>query len=930
MRIKQIIYNVSNLALMSLMILQPLSLKANDTFKDKSRPWEINNDVESYLPDMFYNSDYQNEQIMSMTVGSDKTDPNKTNRKYAIDHVIYPTLGNPNLYVRNEADYEDDLTVVLRVEDKLFQELAAGKSATQSEASNPWEKSFDLKSGEIKEKIFFKLIPKSVRLTSKEQKTCNTNGVDSGKSFTISPTKMIQHLHPTELGFQSPQFTALDYDGSHSDAVGKNLSKKTTVEFKFNKADLTEVCQGMYDLKVNSYGNFTETQMNSVRVFSEIPNKGNYSVINITDTQVTVEYKGKRNIVIQGVDDPLLKLVNKDLSEKKFEEMTHQHLLEFVKYINEKVAEGTDPQFKNAAFISFNGDLHDGGSPLTIDPAGVADTYNREATAVINALSGLSLPIVLTAGNHDGYVTMLSQYANQTKWREHLSAMFSEFGESYRYGMEVGSQADKLGLNVFPIDFNLLTKGDYKMFPSVLAPAGGNHLDIFSGKFVRDVSRSYEGWQGVSYDKANVPLFDGFNQWRKTYGPLYTSFRFGKNYFININSYDLRQHRRTGWGMYTVNYGGNVSPFQMDWIARQIQKAESQGLDIVMLAHHDPRGGHRGKDFPYNFRQIEFEGAKDSFFNYIKGEVLNPQVCKLPDDTKPVGSYVNCMHDGLQEWMRPDNEFDCPVSEKDPLTRVCHDQRTKPTNYFSGYALLKLVNNSTNLRTLLFGHTHYNSVEVKYGSDQELIPTVITIDAEQRKRLMAIEHFGILRNNVFLTQLSKYKKFLDGKLAGLPEFFKFGSGDNKTTDNTELPKEGVTESEHENMWSYLSGESKEVVQFDLKKLGFVQDTNLKGNDRELVVLRMTSGVDLADQEVEGQPMIGFSVFNFNNNDSQDQKKLNEVTYYQWRKASKLQFWQSDNFQQVGTMALDRKASLETKRLEELIAEKTPGFTHAED
>jgi hypothetical protein len=573
--------------------------------------------------------------------------------------------------------------------------------------------------------------------------------------------------------------------------------------------------------------------------------------------------------------------------------------------------------------------LHDGGSPLTIDPAGVADTYNREASAVITALSDLSLPIVLTAGNHDGYVTMLSQYAGQLKWQEHLTAMFSEFGDTYRYGMEIGSQADKLGLSATPISFNLLTNSDYKKYPSVLAPAGGNHLDVFNGKFVRDVSQSYEGWKGVPYTKANVPLFDGFNQWRKTYGPLYTSFRFGKNYFININSYDLRQHRRTGWGMYTVNYGGNISPFQLDWISRQMQKAESQGLDIVVLAHHDPRGGHRGQDFPYNFKQIEFEGAKDSFFNYIKGEVLNPQVCKLPDDTKPVGSYVNCMHDGLQEWMRPDNEFDCPVSEKDSETRVCSDQRTKPTNFFSGYALLKLINNSTNVRTLLFGHTHYNSVEVKYGAE-ELIPSVITIDAEQRKRLMAAEHFGILRNTVFLSQLEKYKKFIDGKLASLPNFFKFASSEDEASDNTELPNEGVTESEHENMWSYLSGESKEVAQFDLKKLGFVQETNLKGNDRELVVLRMTSGVDLADQEVDEQPMIGFSVFNFNNNQSQERKQLNEVTYYQWRKAPKYMPWQSDAFQQVGTMELNRKASLATKRLEELIAEKPPGFTHAED
>jgi hypothetical protein len=901
---------------------------------NNSRPWEINNQLESYLPDIFYSSDYQNEQVMPMTITSPGVDSLETRRKYAIDHIIYPTIGNPNLYVRNEQGYEDDLTVVLRIEEPLFNQIIKGSSLDSAGSSSPWEKSYNLPLRVLGKKIEFKLIPKSMRTKLSESGSCNNNGFDAGKYFSISPSKMIHHLHPSELGFsKDAQLGALDFDGIHSLPVGNYLGRRKTLEFKFNKADLALVCPGMYDLKIESSPYFSESQRNAVRIFSEIPNNGNYSVINITDTQVTVEYKGKRSLVVKGVDNPVVHGLHGEVSEKKFEEMTHHHLLAFVKYINEKIAENEDPAFKNAAFISFNGDLHDGGSPLTTDPAGVADTYNREATAVLSALSNLSIPIVLTAGNHDGYVTMLSQFAKQVQWKNHLESMFSEFGESYRYGMEIGAQANTIGLSMLPLGLDLLTKGDSNNFPSVSAPPGGNHVDIFDGKFVRDVSVSYEGWRGIRYSKANIPLFDGFNQWRKTYGPLYSSFRFGKNFFINLNTYDLRQHRRTGWGMYTVNYGGNISPFQMDWIARQVQKAQTKGLDIVMLAHHDPRGGHRGQDFPYNFRQINFDGVKDSFLNYIKGEVLNPQICKLPDQVKDAATHLNCMHDGLQEWMRPDIEFDCPVSEKDPETRLCREQKTKNSNFFSGYQLLKIINDNTNVRTLLFGHTHYNSVEVKFGPDEELIPSQIKIDPEQRSRLMAAERFGVLRNNIFANELKKYTLFLAGRLPGLPELYQFIKDEKTPTDNTELPTDGVGTDKYESMWSYLTGESKDIPVFDLRKLGFVDETHLKGQDRELVVLRMTSGADLADQKVESQSMIGFSVFNFNNNDQQDKKKLNEVIYYQWRKPSKYLFFKSAQFEPIGTLSLNRKADLNTKRLEELFSESENdpglGFTPAD-
>lgn len=895
-----------------------------------NKPWELNNGVESYVPNIFYNADSETGQIMPMTVKLD--DSVNSKRLYAIERILYPTLGNPNLYVRNEDSYIDDITVLLRVEKKLIYSLR--KAGTKQDNEDfKWQSIFKINKNDSKKLIEFELIPKSLRNGGKSADNCSSNNFDSGKLATIIPSQMVEYLHPTDLGFGNDGFLkALDYDGNHAAPVGTELVQKGTVAFKFYKNDLLDVCPGMYDLRVNFKGinqNISEVQKNAIRIFNEIPNKGNYTVINITDTQITVDFKGKRSELELGIANPVTTTLNGELSEKKFKEMTHDHLIEFVTYINKKINEGNDPQFINSAFISFNGDLHNGGSPLTVDASGVADTYNREASAVLKILSELSIPIVLTAGNHDGYVTMLSQFAAQTNWKKHLKGLFNEFGSEYRFGMEIGSLANRLELSLFdkPLNFDLLMEKDSK-FPSINSPPGGNHINIFSGNIIRDVSPSYESWKGVPYSESNIVLFDGFNQWRKTYGPLYSSFRFGKNYFININSYDLRQHRRSGWGMYTVNYGGGVSQFQMDWIHRQMQKAQEEGLDIVLLSHHDPRGGHRGQDFPYLFKLIDFGGAKQSLFNYIKGEVVNPEVCKTPSALQNTETSLSCMHDGLQEWMRPDSDYDCDISLREGADKTCaltdSNQR-----YFSNYTLLNLINENTNVRTMLLGHTHYNSVEVKYGSNEELIPSKLIMDAEQRKRIQEAEGFYFLRNIKVMNELNKILGRVTDSVSKIAVGLKSILSKVEKSQSQKESEENHSGEINTNIWSYL-GEDTSKPEVDLKARGFINNINLLGDNRELVILRMTSGVDLADQKINDQPMIGFSVFNFNKLGDNTSPKLNSITYYQWRKESnstifgvKLPSFASSkkyDFDIIGTMNLERTSPLPMTRLEYLIQE----------
>ena len=73
------------------------------------KPWEvISNHGETYLPNVFYADASQNEQIMPWALDG----------HVQIDRLIYPTLGNPNLYTKSDAT--DEFVSVLRVEDAAW------------------------------------------------------------------------------------------------------------------------------------------------------------------------------------------------------------------------------------------------------------------------------------------------------------------------------------------------------------------------------------------------------------------------------------------------------------------------------------------------------------------------------------------------------------------------------------------------------------------------------------------------------------------------------------------------------------------------------------------------------------------------------------------------------------------------------------------
>ncbi|HEY8079063.1 MAG TPA: hypothetical protein VIF62_33250, partial [Labilithrix sp.] len=270
--------------------------------------------------------------------------------------------------------------------------------------------------------------------------------------------------------------------------------------------------------------------------------------------------------------------------------------------------------------------------------------------------------------------------------------------------------------------------------------------------------------------------------------------------------------------------------------------------------HHDPRGGHKGIDIGYYFDVLEYSSIWQSAINYIAGKVFDPAVCKLPDWVLPRDQQDNCMHDGLQEWMRPDPDFD--------------------GDYMSGVELMKRVTGNPQVRTLLLGHTHYNALEVLETGDQ-LLPGQFTVDASNAKELATLEIQNPVRG--YAVAQKSGIRFRDYEPNAVPE----NAVVSRLMDFSEMTKRVYPHAAR------------------------VLDAPV-GMARELVILRLVSNADLASQTVttSGKSALGFAVLHVvKKSDARayDKPQINQATFFVNSDAN--------NFALERTIAIDRTKHL---------------------
>jgi hypothetical protein len=725
--------------------------------KLEEKPWEVvSNKGETYLPNVFYADASQNEQIMPYAIDG----------HVMIDRLIYPTLGNPNLYTKSDAT--DELVIVLRLEDAAIAHLSPkiepihGSPLAKLVVPNDADTGFG-----------FYLIPRKARALNTEA----TTAISSGKGTDVV------RIYPHEI-LVSPE-------PADTPEVFK---QRRTVRFVFKQGAMAKVPAALYDLRFEVKKDNTlyrpaagappvfEYQYNAVRVFDTEPDE--YSVVNVTDTQVSVA--------------------------SEYETRTRKKLDEFVQFVNDT----NDSRIRNAPFITFNGDLHNGGSPASLGQRTVATTYNDEAKAIVSLLKYLPMPIFLTTGNHDGYVAT-----------GHVPSAVSTVDAA------IGSNLRDVLVDATPKGWPNFEVTDWERYiekTAAMDALGGLHRDIFVGGFSRTAKADgFAGWKELPRAERNYVVYDGFYQWQKTYGPLYYSHKFAKNFYLSLNSFELRQHSRSGWGLYTVNYGGGMSDVQMQWLDRELLRAKTDGSDVIALAHHDPRGGHKGRDFGYYFEQLEYRGMFQSAVNYLVGKVWNPAVCRLPDWALSRDQAESCVHDGLQEWMRPDPELDCDWDQRKPDFTCDPAKAMDP--WASGIELMKRLSGSGNVRTLLLGHTHYNALEVLQNGD-ELLPGKLPLDPTSVQKFATLEVENPMRGFSEL-QHSQGVRMADFDQHAL----------------------GIEPTEH----SFANF----IGQYERAVSGWQRTLSSPMGPRELVVMRLVSNADLSHQTYSSgtKYALGFTV-----------------------------------------------------------------------
>lgn len=818
-------------------------------------PWHVTSkDCETFLPNIHYADAVNNEQVMDLRL---KTIDNQ--RYYQIDYLIYPTIGAPNLFFKYPDNYKDkfdELVVMLNLPDKAYEGLLQNRPNKRKPAR--LYLNHDSRNGI---KIYL-----SERSESNRKKLTNT-----GKTMQASDS-VIELAAPGSEAQPNAGF----WRYGRPKGMPKHLASRAKIKFIANKWAMKAVPPGFYDIRIDVMQDgklvAAEFQYNALRVFPEQYDQVNANILNVTDAQASLGLK-------------------EVLNGRSFQSETTDRLAQFARSLNRLWTESSTngittyaaKTVQKSAFITFNGDVHNGGAPETLSPYQVANTYNWEAQRILAILKDLPLPIFLTAGNHDGYVAIGHMPAAAKLLANAIEERSLNSIEAVLKHPVNGANFDQFVSEPVNAKKYLQYLEDTKDHP------GGLPVNVFDGGYVRYMGGPvYKGQWVKTSDSGQDPstnyhrnyvLYDGFNQWKRTYGPLAQSWAFGLNHFINLNSYELRQHMRSGWGMYTVNYGGGVSQHQAQWIRKEAKYAASRNREINLLAHHDPRGGHKGVNFPFYYRQVPYQGMAGVAKNFVMAEMIMPTFCEVAPKfvvDATTSTFLGCMQDGLQEWLRPDSDFDCRREDmytRDDVTQTAEFAKTNPVadnwrsyvisdrcnlyklagkrhRIYSGYQLIDMMASNAHMRTLLLGHTHYNSLEVIPSkqmvndkhyhkakmSDAQIVPGQVVLDAKSQDKYLPSEVSFLARFNPMRYLGGERKKARTAEKAKL----------------TELAKQGIFKAS-------CNDNTCAVLKFE--DAGHSFSTIRKKN--ELVILRLTSVANLTEQSEISAPKdvkaFGFAV-----------------------------------------------------------------------
>jgi hypothetical protein len=121
-------------------------------------------------------------------------------------------------------------------------------------------------------------------------------------------------------------------------------------------------------------------------------------------------------------------------------------------------------------------------------------------------------------------------------------------------------------------------------------------------------------------ESGNRVAYDGLHHYRRTIGPLYFAFDWGKTRYLCMNSFELDRRERLGFHAVVANWGGFVRAEQCAWLEQELEDAAASGRHAVVLMHHDPRGGSEGDALGYysDIRPYRFDSLVDIVISYAR------------------------------------------------------------------------------------------------------------------------------------------------------------------------------------------------------------------------------------------------------------------------------------------------------------------------
>jgi hypothetical protein len=215
--------------------------------------------------------------------------------------------------------------------------------------------------------------------------------------------------------------------------------------------------------------------------------------------------------------------------------------------------------------------------------------------------------------------------------------------------------------------------------------------------------------------------------------------------------------------------------------------------------------------------------------------------------------------------MRPDTEFDCDWDQRNP-DFTCDTSKGDP--FASGIELLKRLASSPQVRTLLLGHTHYNAMEV-IQQGEELVPGQFPVDGDAAVKFATLEVVNPLRGYSSSQQTADY-------------------------DPHRVPISPIEQSFNQF-----------TKQYDKSVTGWNRTLTAASTPRELLVLRLVSAADLANETYSGgKSAMGFSVLSLTKKDDP-----RAVTQPQINHAKFFANTGQATFTVVGEIDIDRTKSL---------------------